>query len=182
VICWYVSTDVLRALAPSLGCGLVALLATAAYLLLGTRRRSVEPVAVPAPDAEAEGATGTEEEPARPFALGPAALLALVLTAALFVGRWGVETFGSAGAVTVSGIAGLADAHAGALAAAQLAAQGQIAVATAAWAVAAALATNTMLKVVLAFAAGGVRVGGRYAMLMVAPVLAFAVPLLVTVR
>ena len=97
-------------------------------------------------------------------------MLAAVLTGALLLGRWGQETFGAAGTVVVSGVAGLADAHAGALAAVQLAAQGQVSAATAAWAVAAALATNTVLKMLLAFAAGGVGVGLRFAALLVLPV------------
>jgi len=170
-ICWYVSVDVLRALAPSLALGTLALLVTAGALLLHPSR----PAGDGAPDDD-------EEAPPRPFALGPAVVLALVLTVALLVGRWGAATFGAAGAVAVSGLAGLADAHAGALAAAQLAASGQISVSTAVWAIGAALATNTVLKVVLAVAAGGVHVGLRYAALMVVPVLAFAVPLLVVAR
>ena len=165
-ICGYVSTDVLRALAPSLACGVVALLVTAGILMLRGGGA-----------AETPGTGPADEKAARPFALGPAVLLALVLTVALFVGRWGAATFGSAGAVVVSGVAGLADAHAGALAAAQLAADGQIPVSTAVLAVAAALATNTVLKLVLAVAAGGWHVGLRYAALMVLPVLAFAAPL-----
>jgi uncharacterized membrane protein (DUF4010 family) len=203
-ICLYVSTDVLRVLTPSLVCGVVALLATAAALMfLGDK-----PSADPAPSARTVGTTDAEvesdtigpavdtatpqdpategtapvEKAARPFALGPAVLLALVLTVALFVGRWGAETFGSAGAIAVSGVAGLADAHAGALAAAQLAASGQISVTTAAWAIAAALATNTALKVLLAVAAGGAAVGIRFAALMVVPVIAFTVPLLIALR
>jgi uncharacterized membrane protein (DUF4010 family) len=169
-ICAYVSTDVLRALAPSLVAGLTALLATAGIMLLGGRSAAVATTADTSAAAEPEKA-------ARPFALGPAAILALVLTVALFVGRWGAATFGTAGAIVVSGIAGLADAHAGALAAAQLAADGLIPVSTATLAVAAALASNTVLKLVLAFAAGGLQVGARYAGLMVVPVIAFAVPL-----
>jgi uncharacterized membrane protein (DUF4010 family) len=169
-ICAYVSTDVLRALAPSLVAGLTALLATAGIMLLGGRSAAVATTADTSAAAEPEKA-------ARPFALGPAAILALVLTVALFVGRWGAATFGTAGAIVVSGIAGLADAHAGALAAAQLAADGLIPVSTATLAVAAALASNTVLKLVLAFAAGSLQVGARYAGLMVVPVIAFAVPL-----
>jgi uncharacterized membrane protein (DUF4010 family) len=168
-ICAYVSTEVLRALAPSLVAGLTALLATAGIMLLRGRSVAVATTADTSPEEP--------EKAARPFALGPAAILALVLTVALFVGRWGAATFGTAGAIVVSGIAGLADAHAGALAAAQLAADGLIPVSTATLAVAAALASNTVLKLVLAFAAGGLQVGVRYAALMVAPVVAFAVPL-----
>jgi len=174
-ICAYVSTEVLRALALSLAAGVTALLLTAGVLLL--RGGSTTTGGTAAGDA----ATLTPpEKAARPFALGPAALLALVLTIALFVGRWGAATFGGAGAVTVSGIAGLADAHAGALAAAQLAADGQIPVSTATLAVAAALASNTLLKLLLAFAAGGLQVGLRYSALMVVPIAAFAVPLVLT--
>ncbi len=163
----YVSTDVLLALVPSLACGLVTLLGTAGILL-----RRGQP-------ATTGAAHANDEKPVRPFAFRPALLLALVLTVALFLGRWGAETFGGAGAVTVSGLAGLADAHAGALAAAQLAASGQIPVSTAVLAVSAALATNTALKLLLAFTAGGARVGARYAALMVVPMLAYAVPLVV---
>lgn len=167
LICLYVSVDVLRALAPSIAAGLVALLATAGLLLLRPASSRPEPGA-------------PEEQTHRPFALGPAVVLALVLTAVLFLGRWGQATFGGAGAVAVSGLAGLADAHAGALAAAQLAASGQIPVSTAVWAVSAALASNTVLKVVLAVTAGGPRVGLRFAALLVAPVAAFVVPLVVS--
>lgn len=197
-ICAYVSTDVLLALAPSLVAAAVALLVTAGLLLRPARG---DPHPAPdqpgtAPDEPTGAGTAAEdastgepapgsptseaEEVSRPFALGPALVLALVLTAALFLGRWGAAAFGSAGAVAVSGVAGLADAHAGALAAAQLAADGQIPVSTAVLAIAAALATNTALKVLLALTAGGARVGLRYAALMVVPVAAFVVPLLVT--
>lgn len=177
LICLYVSTDVLRLLAPSLALCAVALLATVAVLL---RRPSTPPAA--GVDAEDAPEPEVSERAARPFALGPAVVLAAVLTGALLLGRWGQETFGTAGTVVVSGVAGLADAHAGALAAVQLAAEGQVSAVTAAWAVAAALATNTVLKVLLAFAAGGVRVGVRFAALLVLPVVAFVVPLVVALR
>lgn len=174
VICAYVSTEVLLLLAPSLGLCLLALLATAALLLLRAPRGG------PADATDAPGGQAPAGRPApRPFALGPAVLLAAVLTAALLLGRWGQEAFGAAGSVVVSGVAGLADAHAGALAAVQLAAEGQIPAQTAAWAVAAALATNTALKILLAFAAGGLAVGARFAALLVLPVAAFVVPLVV---
>jgi uncharacterized membrane protein (DUF4010 family) len=171
LICAYVSTDVLLLLAPSLGAGVLALLVTAAVLLRAPGGRSPQPGIDPDEAAQ---------RPApRPFALGPAVLLAAVLTGALLLGRWGQEAFGAAGSVVVSGVAGLADAHAGALAAVQLAAEGQLSASAAAWAVAAALATNTSLKILLAFAAGGLAVGIRFTTLLVVPVAAFAVPLVV---
>jgi hypothetical protein len=190
LICLYVSTAVLRLLAPSLGLSALALLVTAGVLLTRASRQpspdpspvDVPPGDVPGEDAQAEGAQAEGSRSARPFALGPAVLLAAVLTGALLLGRWGSDAFGAAGAVAVSGLAGLADAHAGALAAAQLAAAGQIPATTAALAVTAALATNTALKVLLAFAAGGLAVGLRYTALMVAPIVAFAAPVILAAR
>ena len=175
LICLYVSTDVLRLLAPSL----VLRGGAARHRAVLLRRASAPATGGAETEAEGEPRTDGSERAARPFALGPAVLLAAVLTGALLLGRWGQETFGAAGTVVVSGVAGLADAHAGALAAVQLAAQGQVSAVTAAWAVAAALATNTALKVLLAFAAGGVAVGLRFAALLVLPVVAFVVPLVV---
>jgi uncharacterized membrane protein (DUF4010 family) len=185
-ICAAVSLDVLRALAPAIGAGLGTLVVIAGVQLFGAPpwHRAADIGSAEADQPPTDGVvTDAKPDPVeRPFALGPAVLLALVLTAALFVGRWGAETFGGAGAVAVSGLAGVADAHAGALAAVTLAANGTIAVSTAAWAVAAALATNTVLKVALAFAAGGLRVGARYAVLMAAPVVAFGLGLVLVPR
>jgi uncharacterized membrane protein (DUF4010 family) len=59
--------------------------------------------------------------------------------------------------------AGLADAHAGALAAATVRAQGEIDLATAAIAVSMAIAANLLVKTVLAFALGGRAFGHRFA-------------------
>lgn len=56
----------------------------------------------------------------RPFGLRPALILAGVLTRALLVGRWVVDIIGSNATMLASGAAGLADAHAVALAAAAL--------------------------------------------------------------
>jgi uncharacterized membrane protein (DUF4010 family) len=162
IIGTYVSPEVLTRLAPSLIATGVVLLVEVGVLLLR-----------PGPGAASAG----EEEHARPFALGPAVVLALVLTGALLLARWGADALGDAGVVGSTALAGFADAHASALAAAQLAADGAIPVDLAALAVAAALATNTVTKVVLAFAAGGLRVGALYTALMLGPVLAFALPL-----
>jgi uncharacterized membrane protein (DUF4010 family) len=117
----------------------------------------------PPPEADSGLPPEAERGPvARPFGLRPALVLAGVLTAAVLAGRWVVDIVGPDATVLATGAAGLADAHAGALAAATLHAQGQIGASAALLGVAAALATNTVVKCVLAFTAGGRRFGWRF--------------------
>ncbi len=183
VICWYVNAEVLRMLLPAIITGVIALGATAGAVLFRVDRvdaaEEPEPQDLATPAGQA--ASKAAGHPARPFAIGPALLLAGVLTVALLVGRWGADVFGSTGAIAVSALVGLADTHAGALAAAQLATAGQIPATTAVWAIAAALASNMVVKIVLAIAAGGWQVGWRYVALMAAPCAAFALALVLTV-
>jgi uncharacterized membrane protein (DUF4010 family) len=79
------------------------------------------------------------------------ALLALVLLGAAALKQW----LGDAGAVAGIAVAGFADAHAGAAAAAQLVAAGEFTVHEAMWPVLAAFATNTLSKLGFAWATGG---------------------------
>jgi len=131
----------------------------------------------PADDTETER---TKAKEIRPFALKPALILAGVLTFALLVGRWGADVLGPRGAVLASGAAGLADAHAGSVAAASLAAKGDITVDTALLAVAAALAANLLVKAVLSFTAGGKRFGFAFVAGMALPTVAFGLALAAT--
>jgi len=117
----------------------------------------------------------------RPFALRPALILTAVLVSALLVGRWGADVLGPQGAVLASGAAGLADAHAGSVAAASLSAQGDITIGTALTAIAAALGSNLLVKIVLAFTAGGRRFGLGFAAGMAAPAAVFATALIAVV-
>jgi uncharacterized membrane protein (DUF4010 family) len=80
----------------------------------------------------------------------------------VLVGRWVVDVIGPQATLLASGAAGLADAHAGALAAATLHHEGQIEARTALLGIGAAVATNTVLKGVLAFVAGGRTFGWRF--------------------
>ena len=89
----------------------------------------------------------------------PALILAAVLTGALLVGRWGAEVLEPRSSCWPPSRRGLADAHAGSVAAASLAAKGDITVDTALISVAAALGSNLIVKTVLAFTAGGRRFG-----------------------
>ena len=77
-------------------------------------------------------------------------------------------------------MAGLADSHAGALTAANLASQATLTTHTAALATIAALAANTVVKLILAHAAGGRRASSTLAILFAGPAAAIALVLTMT--
>ncbi|MEN4449657.1 DUF4010 domain-containing protein [Mycobacterium sp. SM3041] len=166
-----VDAQVLQRLWPPVAAGAAVLVVIAAVVY----RRAGLPEGDPSPGQD----TGAKAA-SRPFALRPALILAAVLTLALLVGRWGADVLGSGGTVLAAFAAGLADAHAGAVAAASLAAKGDISVDTALLAVAAALGSNLIVKTVLAFTAGGRRFGLRFLVGMTPPAVVFGVVLAVT--
>ena len=112
---------------------------------------------------EDQSASGYEFEKAqaRPFALRSALVLATVLTCALLVGRWAATSFGNSGVFLSAGAAGLADAHAGALASAELFRAGAVGLAASLVAIAVAVSTNTITKAILGFSTGGRSFGIR---------------------
>jgi len=116
----------------------------------------------------------------RPFALIPALILAGILTVFVVIAAAMEHLLGAAGAVLAIAAAGLADAHAGALTAAGLAAQGTLTPETAVLAAMAAVGVNTVVKLVLAHVAGGRRASTMLAALFAAPVIAVALGLLIT--
>lgn len=165
-----VDTEVLRRLWPPVLAGAVALIGVTAVVYRGSAR--IQPVS---DQQRAETGPTAETGPAtRPFALRPALILAALLTGALLLGRWGAEAFGSRGAILAAAGAGLADAHAGSVAAASLAAQGDISVDTALLSIAAALGSNLLVKILLAFLAGGRRFGLGFTAAVALPTAAFA--------
>lgn len=135
------SPPVALRLLPAIGAGAVVLLAEVAWLVWRTK------------PAEAEN-----DEPvvSRPMSLKAALSLAAILVLFLVVTRAAAEWLGGGGVVAAGALGGLADAHAAAIAAASLAPQ-SIPVHTAVLACGAALATNTIVKLVLATVAGGPR-------------------------
>jgi uncharacterized membrane protein (DUF4010 family) len=116
----------------------------------------------------------------RPFDLVPALLLTAILTVFLVLAALAQHALGSGGAVVASAAAGLADAHAGALTAANLAAQSMLSVHAAVLASAAALAANTVVKLILAHVAGGARASTALARYFAAPAVAVALGLVLT--
>ena len=170
IVIGYVDPAVLRRLWPPVLAAALVLVVVAGYVYRGARRDNH---AAPAADGTPEG---------RPFALKPALLLAAVLVFALLVGRWGADVLGPRGAVLGAFGAGLADAHAGSVAAASLAAKGDISVSTALLAIAAALGSNLLVKCALAFSSGGRSFGLAFIAGMAAPTVVFAAVLTVVLR
>lgn len=170
IVIGYVDPAVLRRLWPPVLAAALVLFVVAGYVYRGARRDNH---AAPAADGTPEG---------RPFALKPALLLAAVLVFALLVGRWGADILGPRGAVLGAFGAGLADAHAGSVAAASLAAKGDISVSTALLAIAAALGSNLLVKCALAFSSGGRSFGLAFIAGMAAPTVVFAAVLTVVLR
>ena len=163
VVIAYVDPALLRRLWPPVVVGAATLMIVAAVIYRRARSHPDE--------TEAPTPAG------RPFALRPALILAAVLVFALLIGRWGAEVLGPQGAVLGAFAAGLADAHAGSVAAATLAAAGDITADTALVAIAAALGSNLLVKIGLAFAAGGRRFGLGFLAAMAVPTLAFGAAL-----
>ena len=116
----------------------------------------------------------------RPFALIPALILAGILTVFVVIAAAAEHLLGAAGAVLAIAAAGLADAHAGALTAAGLAAGGTLTPETAVLAAMAAVGVNTVVKLVLAHVAGGRRASTMLAALFAAPIVAVVLGLLIT--
>ena len=170
VVIGYVYADVLRRLWLPVVAAALVLVGVAVVVYRGAARDRQEPAA-----------EGTATPAARPFALRPALILAAILISALLVGRWGAAVLGPQGAILASFAAGLADAHAGSIAAATLAAQGDITIATALVAIGAALGSNLLVKIALAFTAGGRRFGLGFTAGMAAPAAVFAALLVVMI-
>ncbi len=156
-----VSRELLAAAAPMLAAGLVAMVAVT------VARVGTSPTAGAAP---ASPEADDEEAPDRPFALGPALVLAALLTVVLVAVRWASEVVGRAGTVLVTGLAGFADVHAAVISMATVFEQGDVAARTALLAAGAAFATNTVSKLVVAGVAGGPSFALRFGALLVVPV------------
>lgn len=91
----------------------------------------------------------------RAFSLPSALLLALTLSGVLVLSAGLREAFGEIGLIVSAAVAGLADTHSPAIAAATLAASGKINSADAVAPVLAALSTNTVSKIIVGWVSGG---------------------------
>jgi uncharacterized membrane protein (DUF4010 family) len=104
----------------------------------------------PAPRASED----VEHSP-RPLGLGPAIVLAAVITSVLLLAAWMDDQFGGAGAVVATATGALADLHAAAVAVATLAKDGVVSGSVAEQAIGLGLLTNTLGKLVAAWVGGG---------------------------
>lgn len=169
-VLWFVDAEVVRLLWPTVLASGVVLVVVAMLQYRATGRS----------DREGQGDDG-EVKVGRPFALLPAVALTAILTGTLLVAQWGSEALGDQGAIIASGLAGLADAHAGALSAATLAHQGDIGTSTAILAIAASLGVNTVVKCGLAFTTGGRAFGRGFTLAVLPGVVVFGVGVALTV-
>ncbi|MDX8141417.1 DUF4010 domain-containing protein [Lentzea sp. NBC_00516] len=134
------SPPVALRLLPAVGAGAAVLAIEVAWLVWRTR---------PGPAEE-------ELDAGRPMSLRAAVALAAILVLFLVATRAAADWLGGGGVVAAGALGGLADAHAAAIAAASLAPQ-SIPLHIAVLAVGAALATNTVVKLIVAAVTGGPR-------------------------
>jgi uncharacterized membrane protein (DUF4010 family) len=132
----------LRRIAPIMGTALLVAL----LLGLAAFRRSP----VPQDDGPAQG---------RAFSLRQSVLLALLFTGIATAVSWLQKGLGTLATLAATALAGLADAHSSSAAVIGLAGRGEMDLPTLLTAVLLAFSTNTVSKVVAAFASGGTRFG-----------------------
>lgn len=173
IVIGLIDIDVLRRLWLPVVAAAVVLIGVAAFFYWGAGRAQE--------DGTADGGGEISVPAGRPFALRPALILAAVLTFALLLGRWGGDVLGPQGTILAAFAAGLADAHAGAVAAASLAARGDVTADTALIAIGAALGSNLLVKAILAFVAGGRTFGLRFVAGMAPPAIVFGLVLTATI-
>jgi uncharacterized membrane protein (DUF4010 family) len=127
--------------------------------------------------ADAAGIAGSQgdvgSEP-RPFAFGPAILLAALMTGVIVAVATVADVAGDGAGAAVSAVAGFADVHGPAAGIATLVDAGGLGSGAGLWAIGAALAANTVTKLVLAFAAGGRGFAAPLGLAFVLPAAAFA--------
>jgi uncharacterized membrane protein (DUF4010 family) len=102
----------------------------------------------------ARASDGAAHSP-RPLALGPAIVLAAVITSVHLLAAWMDDRCGGAGAAVATATGALADLHAAAVAVATLAKDGVVPESVAGQAIGLGLLTNTLGKLVAAWVGGG---------------------------
>lgn len=136
-----ISSTLLRDLAWPLAFGAVAALVAAGVALLGTRRASEE----------------SDVSYGRAFELRTAILLAATITAVTFVSAAASELAGDSGVQIAAVLGGFADTHAAAIGVTSVFITGKLGASAATLAVLAAVASNTVSKIVFAYIGGGPR-------------------------
>lgn len=154
-------------LLPASAAGAAVLLGEAGWLAWHTRRTGG--------DSDSEG-TNTADAPSafqRPLSLRVTISLTLVLILLLTATRAAAALLGARGVLAAAFVGGLADAHSAAVAASSLGGT-VVPISVALLGVGMALLSNTLIKIVLAAVAGGLRFATRLAVLLVLPAAAVA--------
>jgi uncharacterized membrane protein (DUF4010 family) len=149
------NVETCRALAKPL---LLSGAAAAGYALLFLIRTAKTPIA-------------HEPTPGRAFDLKFAVLFAATISVILFLCAFLNQTYGNRGLYLGAALAGLADAHATAISMASLVSAGQLTSHAAVLPILLGFSTNTLTKIVVAFAVGGARFGLRILPALIALVL-----------
>ena len=168
VMVWITGRSLGEAIFGPMAAGAIAL--TAAALMVVRRDPAAHPAA---------------EVPAivrRPLAMKGSLTAAALLTVTLVVSTIFARRLGSTAVVASSAVVGFADAHSPALAAASLTSEGVISQSVAVKAVGIGLATNTVTKIALAIAGGGVRFGVRFVRLLSLGAVIVGIALWATIR
>lgn len=145
VLIWFVGQPLLVASLPALAAMTAAGLLFAWWLARRERHRE---------------ATGSSVTLGNPFRIGPALKFGALFVLVRLAARWATAEFGSAGAIASSALGGTVDVDAIAFSLAGVVKDGQLSPAGAAIALIVAIASNAVLKTILAYSAGG-RVYGR---------------------
>ena len=123
--------------------------------------------------ARSSGTSFTNERAAgRAFDLRLALLFAMTITAILFFCAFLNQRYGNRGLYLGAALSGLADTHATAISIASLVSAGKLTPGSAVFPIVLGLTTNTLTKVVVAFAVGGYRFASRILPGLIAVVLA----------
>lgn len=112
---------------------------------------------------ELDGSSLDKETHGRAFSLKPALFLTAIITAALLASRIAAEYLGAEAVIAVTTLTGAAETHAATVAAVDLVNDGVLTAQLAMVAGVAAMAANTILKVILVYSTAGKVVGGLLA-------------------
>ena len=101
------------------------------------------------------GTKGVDSQAGRAFSFSSAIILGLTLSGILVVSAALRENFGETGVIVGAALAGFADTHSAAVSIASLVASGKMGAADAISPILAALSTNTVSKIIVAWTSGG---------------------------
>jgi uncharacterized membrane protein (DUF4010 family) len=153
VITAALSGSATRLLAPLAVAGLACALAAGIGLLVFAGRRAPMPTA----------AAGGGDAARGPLRLREALIVAALLSAVTLVAASAREQFGAGGVYATAALAGLADAHSPVASAVALFAAGSLSQGELLWCVLLALSANSVMRLFVAFTAGGAAYGARVA-------------------